>query len=48
MLAGGRYKLNESGRWMLNFDISYAKPTDDFGGSVTIWGFHATINVMSH
>ena len=43
LLAGGRYKLNESGRWMLNFDISYANPED-----VSIWGFQATINVMSH
>ena len=48
LLAGGRYKLNESGRWMLNFDISMANPGDDFGESLTIWGFQATINVMSH
>ena len=43
LLAGGRYKLNESGRWMLNFDISYANPED-----ASIWGVQATINVMSH
>jgi len=43
LLAGGRYKLNESGRWMLNFDISYANPED-----ASIWGVQATVSVMSH
>ena len=44
LLAGGRYKLNESGRWMLNFDISYA----NVGQNFNMWGVQATINVMSH
>jgi hypothetical protein len=43
LLAGGRYKLNESGRWMLNFDIMYANP-----GDLSLWGAQVTINVMSH
>ena len=43
LLAGGRYKLNESGRWMLNFDISYINPED-----ISIWGVQVTINIMSH
>ena len=48
LLAGGRYKLNESGRWMLNFDIYYANPGDENFGALSIWGLQATINVMSH
>ena len=48
LLAGGRYKLNESGRWMLNFDIYYVNPGDENFGALSIWGLQATINVMSH
>jgi len=47
LLAGGRYQLNESGRWMLNFDIMYAKPGDD-SLDYSVLGLQATINVMSH
>ena len=42
-MGGARYKLNDSGRWMLNFDISYANPED-----ASIWGVQATVSVMSH
>ena len=47
LLGGGRYLLNESGRWALGFDITYGKP---FGGDVdfSAWGVQATINVLSH
>ena len=47
LLAGGRYQLSESGRWMLNFDIMYAKPSDD-SLDLSVLGVQATINVMSH
>ena len=47
LVAGGRYKLNADGRWMLNLDILYlAEPFDGFDASV--FGVQLTINIMSH
>ena len=47
LLAGGRYQLSESGRWMLNFDIMYAKPGDDVLDR-NVLGVQFTISAMSH
>lgn len=46
LVGGARYKLNESGRWMLNADVMYGKPTPDPDFSVL--GLQLTINIMSH
>ena len=46
LVGGARYKLNESGRWMLNLDVMYGKPKPDPDFSVL--GIQLTINVMSH
>jgi len=47
LLAGGRYQLNESGRWMLNLDIMYTKMGNDSFIS-DVLGAQLTINAMSH
>ncbi len=44
LVGGVRYKLNESGRWGLGFDITYAEPFPDFSAL----GAQFTINVLSH
>ena len=47
LLAGGRSHLNESGRWMLNFDVMYAAEPMA-GTDASVFCFAATINIMSH
>jgi hypothetical protein len=44
LFGGVRYKLNESGRWALGFDITYSEPFPDFN----VVGAQITINVLSH
>ena len=44
LVGGVRYKLNESGRWGLGFDITYGEPFPDFSAL----GAQFTINVLSH
>lgn len=44
LLGGVRYRLSESGRWGLGFDMTYGEPFPDF----TTLGAQVTINVLSH
>jgi len=44
LVGGGRYELDESGRWMLNLDVMYGKPSS----GLNVLGLQLTINVMSH
>ena len=46
-MTRGRASVNESGRWMLNFDIMYANPGDDVL-DINVLGVQFTVNVMSH
>ena len=47
LVAGGRYKLNEDGRWMLNFDLMHAAAPLGEGGPSAL-AFQVTVNIMSH
>ncbi len=44
LVGGARYKLTESGRWGLGFDITYGEPFPDFNAL----GAQFTINILSH
>ena len=44
LVGGASYKVNDSGRWMLNADIMYGKPRS----GLNVFGLQLTINVMSH
>ncbi len=44
LFGGGRYLLNESGRWAVGLDITYGKLYDDFNAL----GVQATIIILSH
>ena len=43
-MAGGGYRLSE--RWVLDFDIMYARPGDD-SKDISMLGAQLTINVLS-
>ena len=45
LVAGGGYHLSE--RWVLDFDIMYARPGDDFV-DIRVLGAELSINFLRH